>query len=180
MFKWRLEVTHHDKYSCLLVSVFSLIYFVHFSNSLQPTSALLGECYQEPPVCVWHPQEQHQWCLFVCGSPDLHGLLFHLRTPPWERLTIEQAALCQGHPQLQKLGGEVSSPHGGVCTPVTGWMKRENTTLAMFQANKHSMTSTDLWAVKPHPNYNTARMDGCAQGWERLYWEWKGWDGGEK
>ena len=78
------------------------------SPPFQPTSAVLGERDQEPSVCLWHTQEQHNGCMSLCGGSDLHGLLLYLRAPPWERLALQQAALCQGHPQLQELGGKVS------------------------------------------------------------------------
>lgn len=56
---------------------------------LQSSSAVLGECHQEPPVCFWYPQEQHHRRMSLCGSPDLHGLLFDVRTQTRKRISIE-------------------------------------------------------------------------------------------
>ena len=77
---------------------------------MQSAPEVLGERHQEPPVRVRHPQEQHHGRLPFGGGPDLHGLLLHLRAPAGQGLALQQAALRQGHPQLQELGGEVRRP----------------------------------------------------------------------
>lgn len=88
----------------------SVEYIPEMFPLLQPAPALLGEPDQEPELCVRHPQVAHRGRVPVGGGADLHGRLLHLRPPPRQGLPLLQAALRQGHPRLQGLGGEVRTP----------------------------------------------------------------------
>lgn len=79
------------------------------SVCVQPSSQVLGERHKESSVCVWHPQKQHHWRLSVSRRSDLYGLMLDVWTPTGKRFSIQQAALCKRHPQLQELGGEVAA-----------------------------------------------------------------------
>lgn len=66
----------------------------------QSTSKVLGECDQEPTVCVRHPQEQHHGRLSVSSGANFHGFVLDVGAPPGQRLPFKQAAVRQGHSQL--------------------------------------------------------------------------------
>ena len=45
------------------------IFVIHF----QPSSEILGECCEEPWLCLRRLQVEHRWCLSVSDCADVHG-----------------------------------------------------------------------------------------------------------
>lgn len=85
-FKKYLNSIFIHVYTCIYVYIQRITASSFFP--LQSSSAVLGECHQEPPVCFWYPEEQHHRRMSLCGSPDLHGLLFDVRTQTRKRFSI--------------------------------------------------------------------------------------------
>ena len=101
---------------------------------------VLGQPDQEPQLCVRPREGEHRRLLPQCRRPDLHGRLQHVRPPAWYDFTAkslsenncnghlcregqskQQAALCERHPHLQRLGHSLLSGHHSTILNIFKW-----------------------------------------------------------
>lgn len=112
-----LRSNPHLYFNCWLssCSVINLIFLQLHRNrdsvsmSLQLTVAFLGEYHQEPGFHPRHAKVECSRLVFVSRGADFHGQLFVERVTTRQRLSVEQASLCQGHSKIQEMGREVIS-----------------------------------------------------------------------